>query len=123
MSAAEARIDTAHAGRYLTQLCDHLDHMRHRSTAARPDPGGQGGGGHSPAGHNAPPGVRAVERADRRGEIVFDWGRCILIASDDALTVRAETSNEAALTRAKELIGRRIETIGHREHLTVTWSN
>ena len=120
MPTAEAHIDTAHADRYLTQLCDHLERLRRGAIPARPHPGGPSGD-HDPDSHNAPPGAQHVQRAGRRGEIVFDWGRCILIASDDALIVQAEAGDEAALTRAKALIGHRIETIGRREHLIVNW--
>jgi hypothetical protein len=48
-------------------------------------------------------------------------GTCRLLARDDALLVRAEAADDDALARAQAIIGHRIETIGRREHLTVTW--
>lgn len=111
MPTAEARIDTPRAERYIAQLCDHLGHMGHGRFPA-----------HRRAGdHAGLPNVLQVERDDTRAAIVFDWGRCTLTATSDALTLHAEADDEAALTRGQALIGRRIETIGRREQLTVTW--
>lgn len=53
--------------------------------------------------------------------IVFDWGTCTLSASNDALTIHAEAGDENALDRARALIGHRIETIGRRDDLRVSW--
>jgi len=111
MPTAEARVETARAERYLAQLCDHLGHMRHGGLATH----------HHATGHGGPPDVQRVEHAGDRAVIVFNWGQCTLHASANALIIRAEATDDAALTRAQALIGRRIETIGRREHLTVTW--
>jgi len=62
-----------------------------------------------------------MERTDNRAEIEFDWGRCELAASPDILTVRVHVDDTDAVTAGQDLIGRRIETIGHRDHLRVTW--
>jgi hypothetical protein len=107
---ATGRAETTRADRYLAQLCDHLEHMRH---GAGPD--------HQPSGHGGAPDVQLVERMQDGGVIVFDWGTCTLRASPDALAVQIEAADNAALTRAQALIGHRIETIGRRENLTVTW--
>jgi hypothetical protein len=82
MPTAEARIDTSRAERYLTQLCDHLAHLRHGSITAR---------------------------TGRRGEVVFSWGTCTILALDDALLVRAEASDAEDLVRAQALLAHRIE--------------
>jgi len=111
MPISEARIATDRAARYLAQLCDHLGHLEH---------GGLTGHTHRD-GHGGPPVVRVVERTDDRAEIEFDWGRCELAASPDTLTVRVQADDTGAVTAGEELIGRRIETIGHRDHLRVTW--
>ena len=42
MPTAEARIPTPSAGRYLTQLCDHLGHLQH-GVAVHQDSGDHGG--------------------------------------------------------------------------------
>jgi hypothetical protein len=42
-------------------------------------------------------------------------------ATPDALTLRAEAADEANLRRVQELLTRRLETIGRRDHLTVNW--
>jgi hypothetical protein len=107
---ANGRADTTRADRYLGQLCDHLDHMRR---TASPD--------HQPGGRAGAPDVRRVERTESSGVIVFDWGTCTLRASADRLTVQVEAVDDAALTRAQTLIGHRIEVIGRRENLIVTW--
>ena len=112
MLTVEGQVETNRGARYLAQLCDHLDHMR-RGTRDR-HRGGHGG-------HGGRPEVRSVERADDHAEIEFDWGRLELNATTDALAVRASAEDEEALARGQALIGRRIETIGRREHLTVTW--
>ena len=65
--------------------------------------------------------MRNVERSDTTGVIVFDWGQCTLAANEAALEVRAESDDPAALARAQQMIGGRIETIGRREHLAVRW--
>jgi hypothetical protein len=108
---AEARIPTTRGARYLTQLCDHLAEMSHGGHSAHVHHDGDGG----------LPLVRQIERTDRRAEIEFDRGRCVLTASADALKVQVQAENPDSIARGQELIGRRIETIGRRDHLNVTW--
>jgi hypothetical protein len=67
--AANGRAETTRADRYLGQLCDHLDHLRHGD---RRD--------HQPGGHGGPPDVQRVQRTENGGVIVFDWGTCTLRA-------------------------------------------
>lgn len=112
MPTAEARIETTRAQRYLAQLSDHLRHMGTGGITARH---GQHAGGHNQ------PTVQHAEHADRYGEFVFDWGTCKIQALDDALIIRAEAADAENLARAQSMIGHRVETIGRREHLTVTW--
>jgi hypothetical protein len=49
--------------------------------------------------------VQPVERTDDRGVIAFDWGTCTLRASPDGLDIQIEAADDAALTRARALIG------------------
>ena len=112
MPVIEGRVDTPRADRYLAQLCEHLDHLAHRTTPpTRPD------GDH----HGALPVTRAT-RDGRRGEIVLSDATCSLLATDEALLLRIEGSDEPALHRARQRITHRIETIGRREELSVTWT-
>src|SRR5690242_7922249 len=111
MPAAEARIQTPNAARYLNQLSDHLGHMSRGVPADRPHGTG--------AGHAGAPTVSNVDRTDDQAEIQFDWGRCLLSASSDALTIRAEAADDDALARGTDLLRHRVETIGRRESLAV----
>lgn len=109
MHAAEARIATGRASRYLVQLHRHADQMRRMPV--RP-PRAHGG---------AMPKVEHVEWSDTHGLIEFPWGRCTAEATEDTLTLHAEAGNEEDLRRIQEGIGRRLETIGRRDQLTLTW--
>jgi ubiquinone/menaquinone biosynthesis C-methylase UbiE len=113
MHAAEARIATDHANRYLTQLCRHAGKM-----------GGHLSSGHLSRSHHdehTPPAVLNVEWSDTSGAIRFGEGRCMLRASDSALLLHVEATTESALRRLQHGIAHRLETFGHRERLTVRW--
>ena len=99
MLIAEARVETERAGRYLVQLCRHID---------------KAGWAH--------PQLRAqVEWSDDRGVISLDRGRCTLRALPGVLTLRAEAPDEDTLHRVERPIADRLERIGRRDHLRVTW--
>ena len=112
MPTAEARIETTRAERYLAQLRDHLGHMGGGTFAAHQP--------HQGDVHERP-GVQQAEHGDRYGEFVFDWGTCTIRALDDALLIHAEAALGDDLKRAQTMIAHRIQTIGRRENLTVTW--
>lgn len=40
-----------------------------------------------------------MERTADRAEIEFDWGLCVLTASDDALTIHAEAADDDSLAK------------------------
>jgi len=42
-------------------------------------------------------------------------------ATPDTLTLRAEATDEKNLQRIQDLLAGRLEKIGRRDHLTVTW--
>jgi hypothetical protein len=111
MPAAEARIPTENASRYLTRLCQHAGkmgaHLGHR-------PRSHAGGG-------AAPEILRAESSDDHGKLVLNWGQCTLQAADGLLTLRAEADDADSLSRIQELIAGRLEKFGRRERLTVTW--
>ena len=151
MPATEARVQTPRAERYLNQLTDHLGRLQHGSTRhgqpldpergaengtaqghapANSAEGGHGGGhvggrhvggGEVGGGHAGPPVVRHVERSRGHARIDFDWGTLVLTATAAELVLHVHTDDAQALVRGEELIERRVETIGRREHLTLTW--
>lgn len=110
MPASEARVRTDRAGRYLAQLCNHGSQMSREAT-------------HPPRGHggDAPPAVRHADATDTDGLIDFDGGRCTLRATAEALTLTAEADDPQNLQRIQDGIARRLERIGRRDRLTVTW--
>jgi uncharacterized protein len=96
---AEARIETAHASRYLLQLCEHLN----EKVAAHPE-------------------MRArVEWSEGRGTAEFGWGSCSMLAEADALLLRATGEEQDGLEQIEELITRHLERHGADERLTVSW--
>ncbi|OLZ74353.1 hypothetical protein AV521_01350 [Streptomyces sp. IMTB 2501] len=111
MPTAEALVPTDRASRYLVQLCRHLSQMRgmrHRPPVAH-------GGG------QMPPEVRHVDYSDTHGTIRFAQGLCTLQATSDTLTLRVEADDEDAMERLRNGIAGRVEKIGRRDRLTVTW--
>jgi hypothetical protein len=97
---AEARVATDRSSRYLVQLC------RHVNLVARANPQMQA----------------HVEWSDDSGVIRFGWGRCTLRAEPGVLTLRAEATDEASLHQLEQRVARRLEQVGRRDRLTVTWA-
>jgi hypothetical protein len=111
MLTAEARIETERASRHLVQFCRHASQMRrHLGHGRRTHDAGE-----------ASPEVRGVEWSDTDGTVTFGRGRCVLQATPEALTVRVEAGDDEDLRRLQALVAKRLETIGTREHLAVTW--
>jgi hypothetical protein len=109
MPIAEALVETDRASRYLVQLCQHANQMgQHHWPRAR-------GGGH------VPPTVEHVESSDTHGVISFGEGRCVLQAAAGVLTLRAEAADKDSLRKLQDRIAHRLETMGRRDQLTVTW--
>jgi hypothetical protein len=101
MLVAEAKVETERSSRYLVQLCRHVD------AVARAQPQMQA----------------HVEWSDDRGMISFDWGRCTLRAVLGVLTLHVEAAADALLELVQAfLVGGRLQQIGRRDHLTVTWT-
>jgi len=111
MPAAEARIPTPNAGRYLARLGQHAGKMGRR---LRHQPRSHAGGG-------APPAIRHARWSDTDATLALDRGQCTLHAEPGVLMLRAEADTEDTLTQIQDLIAGRLQKFGRREHLTVTW--
>jgi hypothetical protein len=117
MPAAEAHVTTDRASRYLVQLCRHASQMgRHRGIGQHlpipPRSTGRGGG---------PPEIRHADWSDTYGTVTLASGRWTVRATGNTLTLRAESDSEDHLRRIQDLLAARLEKIGRRDHLTVTW--
>jgi hypothetical protein len=100
MLIAEAHVETERSSRYLVQLCQHVNKVGQAHPQMQAD----------------------VEWSGDRGAISFDWGRCRLHALPGVLELRAEASNEEDLRRLQHRVADRLEQIGRRDQLTVTWT-
>jgi Uncharacterized protein conserved in bacteria (DUF2218) len=92
---------------------------RHRPTGRGQGPGGDGGGGH---GNDGAPPVATASSAGTEGIIDFGWGRCTLRATAGALTLHAEAGDPRRLQQIQDGISARLQRIGRRDRLTVTWT-
>jgi hypothetical protein len=115
MLASYARVPTSRAGRYLAQLCNH---GRLMSRLARHRPSGQG---HGHGGDGAPPAATASSDGTE-GIIDFGWGRCSLRATAGTLTLHAEAGDPQRLQQIQDGISARLQRIGRRDQLAVTWT-
>jgi hypothetical protein len=100
MLVAEAKAETERSSRYLVQLCRHVD------AVARAQPQMQA----------------HVEWSDDRGVLSFDWRRCTARVVPGVLTLHVEDADEESLHELEQRVGGRLQQIGRRDHLTVTWT-
>ena len=117
MPAAQARIETEQATRYLTQLCQHvqkiystrgpLSHARYARQA-----------GHARGRPAEPPRVACT---DTQGTVSFGGAEITLTAEPSALILAAEAGSDASLQRAQDLVTGLLTRIGRRDRLTVAW--
>lgn len=113
--SSHATVRTERAARYLTQLAGHTTRMSHGiRTLHRRHEHGDGDGA-------APPEVRRVEGSETRTVIDFGRGRCTVHATGEGLTLRAEAEDARQLQRIQDGVAKRLERIGRRDGLTVTW--
>lgn len=111
MMTAETHVETEHAKRYLAQLCRHFSNLRrHESRTEKTPPR---------------PDVQVnVEWSENHGTLTFvDWGRCMLDASAEGLTLSVEAPDEANLRRVQRLVGEHVERFGSRDDLKVNWQH
>jgi len=112
---AEAVIQTPDPARYIARLCRHAtqmsahatqvsQHLRHRDT-----------------GDAGPPQVQHAEWTATAGTVTLNWGQWTLHAGPGTLTIRAEAGSTASLRRIQDLLTTRLEKLGKRERLTLTW--
>jgi hypothetical protein len=121
MPASHAHVPTSRATRYLAQLCSH-GRLMSRLTRHRAPGHGQDqdhGAGHGNDG--APPAATATS-AGAEGIIDFGWGRCTLRATDGELTLHAEAEDPRRLRQIEDGVAARLQRIGRRDQLTVTWT-
>jgi hypothetical protein len=77
------------------------------------------GRGHGDGGAASMP--QRAEWSDTDGIIDFGWGRCTVHATDEGLVLHAEADDQQQLRRIQDAITARLERIGRRDRLTVTW--
>ena len=115
MPASYARVPTSRAGRYLAQLCNH-GRLMSRLARHRPPADGHGHGD-----DGSPPAATASSD-ETEGIIDFGWGRCTLRATAGALTLHAEAEDTQRLQQIQDGISARLQRIGRRDQLAVTWT-
>lgn len=109
MPDAHTRIPTERATRYLVQLCEHLDQINDRQATHNTD-------AHAPK-------LQRIDWSDTHGIIVFAFGQCQLQAAADSLTIRLTAEDATALQHMQRMFTTRLETIGRRDNLAVTWTD
>lgn len=93
MSQRRAEIQTAHASRYLQQLCKHWGHKF------------------------------VVEFTPTHGEITLPLGPCILDADGQSLTIVLKTADDANLPRFQQVVEDHIKRFAFREELAFDWQD
>ncbi|HKA68530.1 MAG TPA: DUF2218 domain-containing protein [Actinomycetes bacterium] len=101
MLIAESNVATGRSSRYLVQLCQHIKLIAQRHPQLQAQ----------------------VEWTDDRGEISFGRGRCTLRADPGVLVLRIEAPDDATLRQLEQRIAGRLEQVGRRDRLTVTWTS
>ena len=118
--AAEAVVPTARAGRYLAQLCEHLeaiDTARRRSGHQRREHAPNVNGDEIPVFI-----VTDIRRSATFGTIRFDSGTCRLRVDGHTLRMSVTADDPDTLERMKTSFAHRLEQIGRRDNLAVTWT-
>jgi hypothetical protein len=124
MPASYATVPTSRAARYLAQLCSHGRLMSRLARHRRPGQGqGQGHGHGDGQGNDGAPPVATASSTGTEGIIDFGWGRCTLRATAGALTLCAEAGDPQRLRQIQDGISARLQRIGRRDQLTVTWTD
>jgi hypothetical protein len=119
MPASIAHVRTSRASRYLAQLCSHGSLMS-RLVGHRQDHGHRQGHGD---GDDGMPPAATTGLSGAEGIIDFGWGRCTLHATTYELSLQAEADDQQHLAQIQGGITARLERIGRRDGLTVTWTS
>ena len=125
MPASYAHVPTSRAARYLAQLCSHgrlMSRLAHRRPSGHGQGQGHGDGGGDGRGNDGAPPVATASSAGTEGVIDFGWGRCTLRAAPGELTLYAEATDPRRLRQIEDGISARLQRIGRRDQLTVTWT-
>jgi len=88
---ARAEVATAHAARYLAQMCKHFEHKR------------------------------PVTFDERNGHIAFTAGDCRLEAGPGALTLTVAAADEAGRAGLEDVVARHLVRFAFREDLHLDW--
>ena len=88
---AEARVPTAHASKYLQQLCKHFQHKL------------------------------PTTFDETSGAITFSAGETKLAATAETLTLDLEARSDDDLERLKDVVARHLERFAFRETLNIEW--
>jgi hypothetical protein len=91
MPASLSRVTTTVPRRYLGQLCKHFEHKL------------------------------PVEVAEETGRIEFSSGVCTLATETDALLMRVEASDDAALATLEDVVARHLLRFAFREPPAIVW--
>jgi hypothetical protein len=108
MPIARTDVSTDRAGRYLVQLCEHLNQISRHAP-------------HGTSVSGVPPQVLRVEWTDKHGVVEFLTGQCTLAATDGLLTITLTADDADELRRMQGLFTGRLETIGRRDNITISW--
>lgn len=114
MVMVEARIETEQSSRYLVRLCTHAASMGRAQ-------------GHGPRVHLSEALSRGdlklqAQWSDTHGTVTFSpWGRCEIVATTTALTLRIEAADEEQLRRIQDIVTRDLDRFSGSEQLTIDW--
>ncbi len=86
-----AHVQTAHASRYLVQLCKHFAHKIE------------------------------VEYDTQRGHATFPWGTCTMQAEEKQLVLHCAGADESALARVQDVVQSHLEGFAFREKPSIIW--
>ena len=114
---AQAVIQSADPARYISRLRRHTarmgeqTHFGPRHGHWPPDPGST----------HTPPRVTHAEWTNMHEIVTMNWGRWTVQANPGTLTLHAEAADQENLKRIQDMLTRRLESFGRREHLTLSW--
>ncbi|UVE18370.1 DUF2218 domain-containing protein [Pseudomonas sp. LS44] len=88
---AASHVVTTTPGRYIGRLCKHFAHKLE------------------------------VQYDEQQGSIEFAFGRCLLNAEGDGLTLRVESANHEDLEKLQQVVARHFEQFAWQEALQLEW--